>query len=249
MAHISVDSESYSCRIILARHDKTVSPNELQPGSTGILLETSFTNPKHFAEHVLSKISPHIQYKEVVNYAQSLRIPLIAAEPLWSMEYYRLSRNFSLKDKLFLVLFGYFSRSASNDLIGVPGEVPADDAKITKIKRYADLVSATVPYMRINGSFKNNMMAQRLTAFAEVQKAAGTKKPRLDLIVGANHIGVVNSLHMEPGMRVLKILDDNSGKQYVVPGNLAIGHYLVYNAARRVWNSKTFQDPKLKEPC
>ncbi len=246
MAYINIEAGGYSTRVILGAHDTTVPSKILQEGSTGIVLEGSFTNPKDFYDKILGKDTVAVQYHQVVDHAQRQRSSLIAAEPTWKMEYYQAFRDMSFKDKLFLVVFGFLSKAASDELIAFEGEVSSDDPRLSKVRKWANLTSITVPYMRTNGPFKNHIMAQRLVAFSDSQKARGIRDPHLDLIVGANHVGVIDSLRMTTEERVRVIQENQHGRQYVTPQNLATGHFLVYDTKRNRWNPKTFQDSHLK---
>lgn len=246
MSYINIETENCHARVILGRHSLTVTPEQIHgKTSKGLLLETSFTNHKDFFEKILGKKTPHQQYQDIVKFAQSLGIPLVAAEPTWNMDYYRFVDQSSPVDKLFIILFHLMSVSASNQLLDYEGEVFATDQRVKRVKQCANLVRMTVPYMRINSGLKNYVMAQRVFAFADIQGATETQKPQLDLIVGINHVGVIDALTMDTEDRLVKILKDQNTARYIAPKQLALGHYCIYNPKRKKWEQKTFQDPKL----
>jgi|SRR3989344_2012494 len=248
MGYINVETENFSSRVILGKHSETTPAASLDTNVTGVVLEGSYIEPKTFFDRLIDKANPDIQYKEVLELAKTSGMPIVAGEPAWKKSLYQEFRQHQLstKESLLLVLFSLMSAHATNFLVKYAQEIEAGDSRVRWTNLCADLTVKTIPYMRINGPFKNLLMAQRVAALGDLQKSHGIKRPCIDIIVGVNHAKIVNALQMPEEDRLNSIAVNIANNIYVSSGSLRTINYMTYNSSRHKWVRNTFTDKRMK---
>lgn len=245
MGYITVESGHYTARVHITEHTQLFKPEVLQPTSTALALEATSLNTQMIMQVLLQKNSGHLQYDEAINYARSRGKPLLAAEPIYKDTFWSQVKPYSTRDKLVMSVLEVYADNAFKGLINMEGEIPESDPRLQTIRRYADLSSSWVRFCRFSNGFRNDAMAQRIDAFAQLQRSSGIQAPAVDLITGGAHIRVVDSLRKTPEQRTQDLLN-NPDNVHIGAENLATVHYFTYNPNRRKWLPRKFQEPLLK---
>lgn len=245
MGYISLECENYSARIILGRHNEVTRAKQIRPTNSGILVEGFTDDPQIMFDRIVNGTDSDNQYSEIVDSAKNLKIPIVAAEPTWKPITIFYTNRFSRKDSLIFIALGLISNFTADQLIKHEGEISSKDPKLVILKKLSDLTISYVPCMKLIGETRNFLMAQRTYALAENLHRLGVKNPQLDLVVGANHVGIIDSLRMEANNRVSEILNNRFCKALIEPADLPRIHGIQYNRFMDMWQRLIFEDSRL----
>lgn len=89
-------------------------------------------------------------------------------------------------------------------------------------------------------------MAQKADTFANHQISLGVKRPKLAIVVGVMHVGLLKALEMPAEDRISQIIGDPVTPRYFQPRLLEEGYLARYNPRRAEWTASVFKEPRLR---
>lgn len=256
MSFIKVESGKYQFRVILGRHDIAANPSQLSPECTGIVFEQNVSNANQaydflggtgvFANY--SRISMLLAIRET---AMQKSIPVAMAEPFATQEmfnYFTILINKRRVSRFITPIFPNPFKAISNtslvSRISTNSEEILIGDKTHKKLKEIDQQSALNVQMCVTP--RNHLMAERLYAFAKHQESTGIRVPSIDIVTGALHSGIVDSLLLSPEDRVRYILESSELSRYYQAGTLGEVLSATYDPRKRHWSKRSFIDPLLK---
>lgn len=262
MAYINLEFERADVRVILERHNKPITANQLPANCTGILEEGMFVHPFMITWSLSGELDDSEygnHHFNLIEQAKQTAIPIVSAEAPIKMaskfytSFSHIGKQGNPRERLILI---------ANLLCTLPVlpffyYLSNQEEEVTRgnllFKALSQMLETTAGLYKFSGvetldhgsSFRNLLLAQRTHAFADFQIASGLERPSLVLVVGSAHLRVVQALEMNQEERVRNLLNSpylNSYQDHY----FHTGFFTRFDRSEEKWIRGTFEDPRLK---
>jgi hypothetical protein len=249
MAYTEVKAD-YPYRLILGVHNLPVASSQLSRDCTGLVLEHCTGTQADFYRYFINR---DIQCKSLISKAWVRGIPVINAEPEYKPSYWEDPETGSVATikidsfgglRKALALVSIYPSCAKIALSSK--EMGRESSSFGELQHKMQKFISTLElgFNSFPIDTRNLLMALYTKSFADLQRQQGIA-PRLNLVAGVGHYGLVDVLKADKRELIERILDDKRVEKYISDESLRRGYYV--NCSYGSWVAGIF--PTLLEEC